>query len=258
MEDIISLEPTTNVNGVGLNLDEFSTKNIYNLVKNKKWNLALTNGQLQDVEPILKNWLYVNAPNINYKDQNIVNLVKNWYFHFKSIGTEDNPFFSYLKSLKKLGVKPKYNDLVAVNNKFQEGVLTKEDLSSDVSGNIYNEVLANKDFYNKKLASQNFWLDIYAFFSDPDKVGLALNNYPSDVSISIGNDKYTKTELLSSDIMLRDCLLFEGGNPNEKLRNARTVETAIDGMSKYVSEKDKVQGKSTKKTKDYKSRNGEH
>jgi len=238
---------------VGTNPSDYLDRGVYNLVKNGQWNLALQNAQYQDVEPVLRNWLYVNAPNINTNDQKIVDLVKNWYMYFKQTSEKSNPFFSYLKSFKKLGVKPTYNDLVSVNNKYQERVLDNQDLQRNSTGFVNNDVLANKSFYKQSTTDQNWWLDIYAFLSSKKEVDKVLSSLPDGAKIQIGNDEYTKEELSTSDVMLRDCVMFEGGNPSAKLRPSNTIESALNKFAEYVPDEQKTKT-TNKKTKEYRDK----
>jgi len=234
---------------LGLDEADYSRKQIWDLVQQGKYELALQNSPQKDLKPILNHWLSKYSSVDVKNDDQILDLVENWYVYFKSIYDRTNPFFAYLKFLKKLGVKPKYNDLVVVNNKYQEKVLTDEDLREN------NSVLENVNFYGKEVKDQNFWLDVYAFFSQPKEVERALVNYPEE-TLKIGNDTFYVSDLKrinsgTNTYILRDSLLFDGGNRNSTLRTMSTIRNATDRLYEYMNKDDYSKETKPKKEKDY-------
>ena len=229
---------------------EFSNQQLVNLVNNNRYDLALLNAQQQDLKPIIQDWLSKNVKNINYKDDQIVDLITNWYLAFKSIYAKSNPFFDYLKNfVGKSSVKPNYNDLTAINNNYAENILTNDDLRS----NTLNPLLANNTFYGKDIDTQNYLLELYAFFSEDKNVRATTENLPDDFVLEIDNDKFKKDELTRKDV-LKYALLFIGGNPNQPLRNPRKVENALNKLAQYVDREQVVSSNKKKKTYNDKDR----
>ncbi len=220
----------------GLQQQDFSNPQVWELIQNNKYEDALHNSQQQDLKPILVNWLNKNAPTVNVDNDQIVDLITNWYLYFKEISNNNkpeydftNPLFAYLRYLGKVGIKPEYNDLVAVNNKYEERILDDVDFKN----NSRCKVLENPSFYGKDLANQNYWLDIYAFFTEPNNVKKALDGLEQDDMVEIGKDSYTKSDL-ENDTRLRDALLFSGANPKNKLRSPRDIEFALNRLAKNL------------------------
>lgn len=225
----------------GLQQQDFSNPQVWQLVQNGKYDLALQNSQQKDLKPILVNWLSKNAPNIDVNDEQTIDLITNWYLYFKSISNNRNPLFAFLKYTNQLGVKPKYNDLVAVNNKYEERIL--DDI--DFQDNSRCKLLENPSFYNKPIDNQNYWLDIYAFFSENNNIEKALKYLPQDSALKIDNETYSKKELEYGTI-LRDTLLFMGGNPKNKIREPKSIENALNRMTERVPD-DELRKKKTYK-----------
>ena len=237
---------------IGKEMEDFSNEDVWNQIKSGQYDKALMNAQQQDLKPILRNWLNKYS-NVDINDDQILDLVENWYLYFKSIFRPTNPFFAYLRILDALKIKPTYNDLVSINNKYQEGILNDEDIQKVES---MNQVLSNPTFYNRQTSVQNYWLDVYAFFSEPNNVKEALENYPSE-SIKIKNDTFSKSDLErindnTNTYILRDSLLFDGGNPNNKLREPRDIKKATDEIYKYMNKNNSNKNKKNK-PKEYKN-----
>lgn len=234
----------------GLEEKDFTNPKVWDLVSRGKYDLALLNSQNNDLKSIITNWLNKYS-SVNINDDQSVDLVVNWYLFFKSVSNKSNPLFAYLKFLKSMGIKPTFNDLATINNKYQERVLNDNDLVPNNSGDIENAVLSNIDFYKKPLDYQNYWLDIYMYLSDKDKVSDILDNLPDNYVLEINKDKFDKYELEQTN-MLRDSILFNGGNNKDKLRDPRAIENALGDLAKYVPDKE-----TTRKNNGTKRRNNE-
>lgn len=213
----------------GLISSDYQDKDVWNQVNRKEYSLALQKAQQQDLPLIVTKWLYDYAPSVDINNDKIIDLVTNWCLAFKNFS---NPFFTYLKNVNTLNVKPTYNDLAAINNAYSENLITNDDLNGAC------DLIYNSDFYkNRPIQNLKYYLDIYGYFSDVDEYSKkVLNNLPSNYELVISNDeKYTK-EQLTQKYMLRNVLLYEDGNPSSKLRDVNKIQSLINNLSKYVND----------------------
>lgn len=234
----------------GLQQQDFSNPQVWELVQQNKYDKAFQNSQKQDLKPIIVNWLNKNAKTINIEDEQIVDLVTNWYLYFREITNNSrpeyyftNPLFAYLVYLGKANIKPSYNDLVAVNNKYEERILDDVDFRNGDRC----KVLENPKFYGRNLSSQNYWLDIYAFFSEPSNVKKALSGLDDYGRVTIGDENYAKNNL-DNGTKFRDTLLFVKGDPKGNLRPPKDIEIALTELSKNLSREDQKTRKQYKDT----------
>lgn len=223
---------------------EVSDPKLVTLLNNNNFSFALQTANQQDLKAIITEWLLKNVKTINAKDDQIVDLIVSWYTAFKSLSDKSNPFIDYLKNfIGNSTIKPKYNDLIVINNNYAENILTNDDLRV----NTLNPVLANPTFYGKSIDAQNYWLELYAFFGVDGNVKATTNNLPDDFELKIDNDTFKKDDLTRTDV-LRDAILFIGGNPNQPLRKPRTIEKALNKLAQYVDREQVTSTNRNKKT----------
>lgn len=167
-------------------------------------------------------------------DNNTMNLLMGWYEAFRTINPQINPFYNYIRYLNKnfnnLNVVPTYQTLAILNNKYHDNLIRDRDLID----NSRSALLNNPEFYKATPEAQDYYLDIYAFFNDDDKLNQLMDKAKEVYSdgknvegVKLGGDNnaYQFVDPSKPNFKpLPDLILFVDGNPNGKLRPANVIE----------------------------------
>ena len=225
----------------GLEQSDYTNPEIWEYVNANDFENAFINSQDSDLKLVVTNWLSKYS-NVDVNDDQIVDLVTNWYLFFKSSNDKENPFFAFLKYLKEKGIKPSYNDLVVINNKYQERILDDEDLKK----RTINDVLNTSYFYGKPIDNQNYWLEIYAFLSDENEIRRIANGLNDNAKIKVGETIFTK-ENIGEKNKLRDVLLFgeNYGDNKNKITNPSDVQFILNYIAQNMSDDATIKNKPT-------------
>lgn len=225
----------------GLIKTDFQNPEVWDYLEKKDYQGAIENSQQQDLEPIITKWIFDNAPAFDINNEDIVNLVTRWFLAYK---TFDNPFFDYMKKVNELNIKPNYNGMVAINNKYAQNIINDKDLKGD------NELIFNQALYNNRdtVEDLDYIIDIYTFFNDEKELNEILNSIPNDKVLTFKDSKGHKFS--AERDVLKDKLLyyilFDGGNPKSDLRTADLIEETIDEISQYVDYSNRSSNKKKK------------
>lgn len=179
-------------------------------------------------------------------DNNTMNLLMGWYEAFRTINPQINPFYNYIRYLNKnfnnLNVVPTYQTLAILNNKYHDNLIRDRDLID----NSRSALLNNPEFYKATPEAQDYYLDIYAFFNDDDKLNQLMDKAKEVYSdgknvegVKLGGDNnaYQFVDPSKPNFKpLPDLILFVDGNPNGKLRPANVIEKITKELSMRLGE----------------------
>ena len=121
----------------------------------------------EDREKALQHYIMTKLPNLSYlmDDKNARDLLFMWYKAFNSVDPKINPFFEFLQYLNNNALKPSYQTLAIINNKYTNNLLTDKDFKNDTMASIFKDI----GFFNARPEAQDYYIDIWAYFSDKRK-----------------------------------------------------------------------------------------
>lgn len=209
---------------------------VFNLLQNKDYQKAIKEASLADLPKVIEVWLNEQLPGAFHQiDDKVVNLVTSWVNAFdRNIDYTHNPFISYLEFCNERGLDLTYDSLVTVNNKYNEGVLTNQDLYAD---NV-PLIMRNNNFYDETTyKQQEDLIDWWVYLKDKNNVDKLLKSVGDDENI-FSSYAYPKKYILSRDGLFRNLLFYNKPKPRDEdnLRKYDDIVKIIDILNAYNSQ----------------------
>lgn len=168
---------------------DFASKDAYQYLQRNDYENALQsaiNGAPEDINKVISYYLTNNLKNLSYltDDESAMNLIGNWVSAFKTLNKNKNPFINYLEYLNRVGIKPTYNELAIINNKYSNNVLTNSSLMDGTRASVLEDV----NFYDDNEKKQDYVIDVWAYLTDDYESKRLISEY-QDVKNQDGTPK---------------------------------------------------------------------
>jgi len=241
---------------------EFTSTDIYDLVQRNDYEGALQKaitGAPEDINKVVSYYIVNNLKNLSYlvDDESSMNLIGNWVSAFKTLNKNNNPFINYLEYLNRVNIKPTYNELAIINNKYSNNVLTNKSLMDGTRASV----LEDSEFYDDNERKQDYVIDVWAYLTDDYESRRLVSEY-QDVEnqdgtprlITFSGDSVGHQFVDSSKPSYRELvnlvLYYDGAKPtpnkiNKLMRTEQEIRKNVSLLSRNIKKdnKEEIQDK---------------